>query len=95
MKYQASIFLMILLLAHSCFADPQVISITDSSFNNAQQTIETLVSHPLLSQIDAVRHRRLVTIPFTDTVASPRLIKGVTRLSGALNQFSNNNQEVN
>lgn len=39
-----------------------------------------LNNHPLLSKMQAVKHGRIVQIPFTATLASPRIVEGVAIL---------------
>lgn len=75
------------------YANPEVISIAASNFSDPKKLIDYLTSHPLLKHIDAVKHQRFVVMPFSDTVASPRLINGINHLNQQLVKFSQSSNQ--
>ncbi|WP_153914576.1 ABC transporter substrate-binding protein [Shewanella sp. TC10] len=66
---------------------PEVIVIAQSQSTEDSEVIKFLTEHPLLQKIDAVKHRRFITVPFSQAVTSPRLIEGVVTVNQALNKY--------
>lgn len=58
-------------------ANPDVIVLVDSSWNTATSKIATLEANPATSQLDAVKEKRYVILPFAATEAGTRNVEAV------------------
>ena len=65
-------------------ADPDVIVISDAGWSTADEKIAYMEADPVLSQLRAVRDRRYVIIPFSETLLGIRFVDGVERLAEGL-----------
>lgn len=62
-------------------ADPEVIVLADAAWSTAEDKIAMLRQDEVLSQLDAVRHERFVTIPFSESTPGVRLVDGATSVA--------------
>ncbi|WP_433410420.1 ABC transporter substrate-binding protein [Saccharomonospora azurea] len=62
-------------------ADPEVIVLADAAWSTAEDKIALLQRDEVLSQLDAVRHERFVTIPFSESTPGVRLVEGATSVA--------------
>ena len=67
--------------------DPDVIIITTYQRGKSGLIREKLQQHRLLANINAVKHRRIIELPFTETIGSPRIIDGIEKLQNALQEW--------
>lgn len=65
-------------------ADPDVIVLPDASWSSTEAKINRLTSDPVLSKLTAVRERRFVTLPFSETTPGVRLVDGAQAVSEQL-----------
>ena len=63
---------------------PDVIVLVDAEWSTAEEKIAYLKADPVLSELDAVRQERFVTVPFSATVLGVRFIEGVEGLGADL-----------
>jgi len=61
-------------------ANPDIILIASYQQGPTDGVIEKLNRHPLLSRMNAVKNQRILALPFTETLATPRMIHGVEKL---------------
>ncbi|WIY52286.1 ABC transporter substrate-binding protein [Devosia sp. YIM 151766] len=64
--------------------DPDVIVLIEAEWSTAEDKIAHLKADPVLSELDAVREERFVTIPFSATVLGIRFVEGVEQLGADL-----------
>ncbi|MGX6448676.1 ABC transporter substrate-binding protein, partial [Patulibacter sp. S7RM1-6] len=67
--------------------DPDVIVLVDASWDTAASKRKFLLSDPATKKLRAVRERRFVTIPFSDSSAGLRNVEGVKRLAAGLREL--------
>lgn len=60
--------------------DPEVIVLVEAEWSTAAEKIAHLKADPVLSELEAVREERFVTIPFSATVLGVRFVEGVEKL---------------
>lgn len=65
-------------------ADPDVIVLIEAEWSTAEEKRQHLVSDPVLSELDAVRNGRFITVPFSETLLGLRFVDGVERIAAAL-----------
>jgi len=68
-------------------ADPDVIVFADADWSTAQEKIDYLENDPALSQLRAVRSKRYVTIPFSETTPGVRVLDGAQHVSDQLSDL--------
>jgi iron complex transport system substrate-binding protein len=64
--------------------NPDVIVLVDASWAPAAQKQEWLLSNEVFSQMDAVKHRRFVTVTFSDATPGIRNVATVRKVAEAL-----------
>lgn len=64
--------------------DPEVIVLIEAEWSTAEEKIAHLKADPVLSELEAVREERFVTIPFSATVLGVRFVEGVEELGADL-----------
>jgi len=64
--------------------DPEVIVLIEAEWSTAEEKIAHLKADPVLSELEAVREDRFVTIPFSSTVLGVRFVEGVEQLGADL-----------
>lgn len=69
-------------------ADPEIIVLIDADWSTAAEKIAHLKVDPVLSELEAVRAERFVTIPFSATVLGVRFVEGVEQLGESLAQLN-------
>ena len=65
-------------------ANPDVIVLVDAAWNSAQKKIDYLKSHPVTSELDAVKNGNIVTVPFPASEAGVRTAAATTELGSQL-----------
>ncbi|KRF14103.1 iron ABC transporter substrate-binding protein [Nocardioides sp. Soil797] len=65
-------------------ADPDVIVLADAGWDRAEDKIAHLEKDPVLSQLTAVKAKRFVTIPFSESTPGVRLADGAASVSAQL-----------
>lgn len=65
-------------------ADPSIIVLVDASWSTAQKKIGLLESNPATAQLQAVRHKRYLILPFAEGEAGVRNVGAVLDLAGQL-----------
>lgn len=65
-------------------ANPDVIVLADASWSTAQSKIDYIQADPTLSQLAAVKAKRFVTIPFSQSTPGATLIDGAVSVSKQL-----------
>lgn len=65
-------------------ADPDVIVLVDASWSSAAEKRKRLRTDPALRGLRAVKHDRIVTVPFSESTPGVRLVDGATRISDQL-----------
>lgn len=65
-------------------ADPDVIVLADASWSSAKDKRTYLERDPVLRRLTAVRERRYVTVPFSETTPGIRLVDGAEHLAEQL-----------
>lgn len=65
-------------------ANPDLIVLGDASWSTAADKIKYLESDPVLKDLDAVKNKKYVTLPFSETTAGARLADGVQSMSDQL-----------
>lgn len=65
-------------------ANPDVIVLADASWSTAAEKIEYLTADPVLRDLDAVRSKRFVVVPFSETTPGARLIDGAAAVAADL-----------
>ncbi|SNV19035.1 ABC-type Fe3+-citrate transport system, periplasmic component [Dermatophilus congolensis] len=68
-------------------ANPDVIVLADASWNTAEKKKNHLTNDPVLSQLDAVKNNRFITIPFSESTPGVRLVDGARSVSDQLAQL--------
>lgn len=68
-------------------ADPDVIVLADASWSTAKDKIAFLEQDPVLRTLDAVKARRFVVLPFSETTPGVRLAEGAQEVSDQLAQL--------
>jgi iron complex transport system substrate-binding protein len=61
--------------------NPDIIVLSTYQRTSTSALEVKLNQHPLLSKINAVKNQRIINIPFTATLASPRIIEGISDLN--------------
>lgn len=64
--------------------DPEIIVLIEAEWSTAADKIAHLKADPVLSELEAVREERFVTIPFSSTVLGVRFVEGVEQLGADL-----------
>jgi iron complex transport system substrate-binding protein len=67
--------------------NPDIIVLATYTHNSTSAIEAKLKQHPLLSKINAVTHDRIINIPFTATLASPRIVEGISMLNSVVKQW--------
>ncbi|WOT06774.1 ABC transporter substrate-binding protein [Shewanella youngdeokensis] len=67
--------------------NPDIIVLATYTRNSTSAIEAKLKQHPLLSKINAVKHNRIINIPFTATLASPRIVEGISVLNSVITQW--------
>lgn len=65
-------------------ADPDVIVLADASWDSAAKKIAYLEKDPVLRKLRAVREKRFVTLPFSESTPGVRLVDGAASVSEQL-----------
>jgi iron complex transport system substrate-binding protein len=65
-------------------ANPDVIVLVDSSWNSADKKIGILEANPVTAQLDAVKNRRYLVVPFAASEAGVRTVSAAADLSRQL-----------
>ncbi|MET0931295.1 MAG: ABC transporter substrate-binding protein [Aeromicrobium sp.] len=65
-------------------ADPEIIVLADASWSTADDKIAFLKKDPVLSQLEAVREERFVTLPFSETTPGVRLVDGAQAVADGI-----------
>lgn len=65
-------------------ADPDIIILATFSRTSTAAIEHKLTTNPLLARITAVKKGHIIKIPFTATLASPRIIEGIISLNSAM-----------
>ncbi|WP_312181358.1 putative F420-0 ABC transporter substrate-binding protein [Arthrobacter sp.] len=68
-------------------ADPDVIVLVDSAWGSVEKKKAVLESHPVLSQLDAVRNGRYLVVPFAASEAGVRNVETVRSLTEQVAAF--------
>lgn len=68
-------------------ADPDVIVLADSPFSSAQTKIDFITNAPTLQNMRAVKDRRFVTIPFSQSTTGATLVDGAKTVSDQLTKL--------
>lgn len=66
--------------------NPDIIIIATYQHGPTDVIINKLNQHPLLSRINAVQNQGILLLPFTETIASPRLIEGIIKLHSLIDK---------
>lgn len=61
--------------------NPDIIVLATYQRTSTSAIEAKLNQHPLLSKMNAVKNQRIINIPFTATLASPRIIEGISGLN--------------
>ncbi|RNL64900.1 iron ABC transporter substrate-binding protein [Nocardioides marmoriginsengisoli] len=69
-------------------ADPDVIVLADASWSTAAEKIELLEKDPVLSKLRAVREKKFVTLPFSETTPGVRLVDGAEHVAEQVRQLN-------
>ncbi len=62
-------------------AQPDVIVFADAAWDSAKKKQDYLAADPTLSKLEAVRDKRFVTLPFSETTPGVRLVDGAASVS--------------
>ncbi|WP_300680825.1 ABC transporter substrate-binding protein [Nocardioides sp.] len=62
-------------------ADPDVIVLADASWDSAADKIAYLEKDPALKKLTAVKERKFVTLPFSESTAGVRLVDGASSVA--------------
>ena len=65
-------------------ADPDVIVLIEAEWSTAEEKRQHMLNDPVLSELDAVRNERFITVPFSETLLGLRFVDGVERIVAAL-----------
>ena len=65
-------------------SDPDVIVLADASWSTADDKIKQLKKDPVLSQLGAVKGKRFVVIPFSESTPGVRLVDGAQHVAEQL-----------
>lgn len=68
-------------------ADPDVIVLADADWDRARDKIAHLRRDPVLSRLTAVRERRFVTVPFSESTVGVRLVDGAAAVARQLDDL--------
>jgi len=68
-------------------ADPDVIVFADADWSTAEEKIKYLENDPALSKLRAVKAKRYVTIPFSETTPGVRVLDGAQHVSDQLRKL--------
>lgn len=64
--------------------NPDIIVLATYQRTSTSAIAAKLNQHPLLSKMNAVKNQRIINIPFTATLASARIVEGITRLNAVV-----------
>lgn len=67
--------------------DPDVIVLVDASWDTERSKLRYIESDPALEALPAVKHKRFVVIPFSDSTPGVRNVEGVKRLAAGLRRL--------
>lgn len=73
-------------------ANPDVIVLVDASWDTAKSKMAFLAKDPVMRNLDAVKNKRYVVIPFSDSTPGVRMVDGVERLAAGLRSLASNTQ---
>ncbi|RYJ05885.1 MAG: iron ABC transporter substrate-binding protein [Actinomycetales bacterium] len=65
-------------------ADPEVIVLADASWSSAADKIAFLQKDPALSKLEAVREKRFVVLPYSESTPGVRLADGAQRVADGI-----------
>lgn len=65
-------------------ADPEVIVLADASWSSADDKIALLLKDPVLSQLEAVREKRFVVLPYSESTPGVRLVDGAQAVADGI-----------
>ncbi len=67
--------------------NPEIIVLNEADWSTAEDKINYMKNDPVISQLDAVKNERFVTVPFSETVLGMRFADGLESLAKQLEEL--------